>query len=351
MGQQLINDQHRYLIQKYFDNEKTVTLSTIGAMNLTLTAIPVSGATSATLTSAWTYGTVRQLVSFTDGQQLSVSFTSGSTAISWETGLTSNATTTAISTQGVQAYPIPANISKIINDTVTVGQLKYSPAPVMSRKDWDLINTLPYTSDIPNYYFIYNGKVEIFPIPSTTGNIITFNYKTRVADLSFSDYSTGNIAAAGAVAGQDAVTGVATSWSTTGLYPTGSDIGYFNLQLKISPPYGDGIWYPIQSFASDTSLQLSLPIVHAPNVTSATTYVIGQIPLLHEDFHDMLVYGALKTYFASINKDGDRFKMYDGMYQERLQLLEAYVGTKSVNVDLGDEPEFENPNLFLYASQ
>lgn len=349
LGGKLINDQHRYLIQKYFDNERTVAISTIGAQDLTLTGAPAIGATSATLTAAWTYSTVTQLVTFSNGENIPTLFTNGSAAISWQPPLV-EAATTAITTVGVQAYPIPANISKIINDTINVGQLKYSPAPIQTRAEWDQINFLPYTSDIPNYYFIYNGRLEIFPIPSTTGNIITFNYKTRVADLSFADYSTGTLAVGGAVAGDNTVTGSSTAWSTTGAYPTGVDIGYWNLNLKINPPYGDGIYYPIKSFTSGTVLELLLPIINSPNIISGTTYSIGQLPLLNEDFHDMLVYGALKVYYSSIVKDADRFKEFDSLYQERLALLEAYAGTKSVNVDLGAEPNLVNPNLFLYAN-
>jgi len=349
LGGQLINDQHRYLIQKYFDNERQVTMSTIGAMDLTTTGAISAGATSATLSSAWNYMTCTQLVTFSDGEQISVLFTNGSAAISWQTPLQDNVTS-SISTVGVQDYPIPANISKIINDTINVGQLKYSPAPVQTRAEWDLINLLPYTSDIPNYYFIYNGKLSIFPIPSTTGNIITFNYKARVADLTFADYSTGNIANAGAVAGDTTVTGASTNWLSSGGYPSGVDIGYYNLQLKINPPYGDGIFYPIRQFTSNTVLELLLPIVNAPNITGSTTYTIGQLPLLQEDFHDMLVYGALKIYYSSIVKDADKFKEFSALYQERLELLQAYAGTKSVNVDLETEPAMVNPNLFLYAN-
>lgn len=349
LGGQLINDQHRYLIQKYFDNERTVTLSTIGSQSLTLTGALVAGATTATLTSAWTYSTVKQLVNFSNGEQIKVQFTNGSADISWQTGLVA-AATTAITTVGVQAYPIPANISKIINDTINVGQLKYQPMAVQSRAEWDLINTLPYTSDIPRYFFIYNGNLEIFPIPSTTGNIITFNYKTRVADLSWADYSTGTIAAAGAVAGDNTVTGATTAWVTTGTYPQNVDIGYYNLNLKINTPYGDGLWYPISKFTDGTHLELLTPIINAPNISAATTYVIGQLPLLQEDFHDMLVYGALKIYFSSIVRDADKFKEYDALYKERLDLLEAYAGTKSINVDLGTPPDVVNPNLFIYSN-
>jgi hypothetical protein len=349
LGGQLINDQHRYLIQKYFDNERTVTISTVGGQSLTLTGALIVGATSATLTGAWAYGTASQLVNFSSGEQRPVLFTNGSTAITWTVPLTATATT-AISSVGVQAYPIPADVSKIKNGTINIGQLKYSPVPVETRAEWDIINTLPYTSDIPNFFFIYNGKMEFFPIPSTTGNVITFNYKSRVADLSFADYSTGNIASAGMVAGSTSVTGLATSWSTTGKYPTGTDISYYNLKIKADVPNGDGMWYPISKFTSDTVLTTSLPIVNAPNIIASTTYSIGQFPVLHEDFHDMLVYGALKVYYSTIVKDANAFKEAEALYQERLDLLKDYAGTKQVNVDLGTEPAMINPNLFMFKN-
>lgn len=348
LGGQLINDQHRYLLEKYFDNERTVTATTIGGMNLTLASSRAQGSTSGTLTASWQYQNCQQLVTFSNGDQRNVNFTTNSTNITWDVGLSSSATI-SISTVGVQYYNIPANISKIKNDTINIGQLKYQPTFIQTRQEWDMINFLPYTSDIPNYCFIYNGQMGIFPIPSTTGNIITFNYKTRVADLSFADYSTGTIDALGMVAGSTSVTGLATSWVTTGLFPSLVNISYYNLNIKANPPFGDGIWYPISQFNSNISLSLSLPVINAPQIANTTTYTIGQMPLLSEDYHDMLVYGALCIYFTSIVKDSDKYKLYKDLYDTRLELLEDYAGTKSVNVDLQAEPQAVNPNLFIYG--
>ncbi len=347
MGQ-LVNDQHRYLIQKYFDNERTVTTTTVGAMTLTVTVAPVAGATSATLSSAWLYPTCLQLVNFSDGEQRSVLFTYNSTAISWSGALTATVTTT-ISSVGIQGYPLPANVSKLKDFTVNVGQQKFLPTEIQTRREWDLVNFLPYNSDIPNYFFIYNGFVNIFPIPSTTGYVITFNYKTRVADLSFADYSTGTLDTAGMVAGSTSVTGLATSWVTTGLYPTGVDLTSYNLFIKANPPYGDGIWYPILQFNSNTSLTLALPVVSAPNITNTTTYTIGQFPLLSEDFQDTLVYGALMTYYSNIVKDKVAYQSAENEYKKRLVMLEDYAGTKTaLSVDLGTNPVQNNPNLYTF---
>ena len=346
LGGQLISDQHRYLIQKYFDNERTYTTTTIGAEDITFTGALSSGATSATLTSAWTNISVTQKVVFSNSDQRDVYFTKGSTAVTWQTGLSDTATTDA-TTVGVQAYPIPPTVSKIKNNTITVGQLQFTPAPVQTIQEWTMLNSLPYTSNIPNYYYIYNNTVQFWPIPSTTGNIITFNYKGRVPDLTFTDYSTGTLS--GLSAGSNTITGVSTSWNTTGGYPLNTNLAFFNLAIKITPPSGDGIWYPIQSFSSDTALTLLQPLQLAPS-TTASSYVIGQLPLLQEDFQDMLVFGALKIYFSSIVKDDKKYVQFDAEYKSRLELLEDYAGTKSVNVDLGSQPVPKNPNLYLYAN-
>lgn len=361
---QLMGDQQRYLLQKYFDNERTYTTTTVGGASLTTTASLSSNATSATLTASWSYPTVQQLVNFSNGDQRLVLFTNGSTAISWVGGL-SSAATTAITSVGVQRYAIPAVVSKITNDTITVGQLRYLANPVMTRNEWDLLNTLPYTSDIVNNFFIYNGNVEFFPIPSTTGNIITFNYKARVPDFStaflFSDtngtayvagstvydYQKGTLS--GITANSTSITGVSTSWNTTGKFPLNTDVTYYNLYLNIAAPSGEGIWYPISQFNSDTSLTLAVPILNAASST-ATTYSIGQLPILSEDFHDMLPNGALKTYFASIVENTNKFKMFDGLYANKLELLEQYAGTKQTNVDLGGSITPQNPNLYIYSN-
>lgn len=357
---QLLSDQHRYLIQKYFDNERLYQTTTVGGQSLTLTATVSAGAISATLTSAWVYPTVTQLVNFSDGEQRLVLFTYNSTAISWQGALNANVTT-AISSVGAQNYSIPANISKVKNNTITVGQLQYVPTTIQTLAEWLLTNTLPYTSDIPNNFFLYNGSVRFWPIPSTTGNLISFYYKARVPEFTFlfqsgnavwtpgntpTDYTNGTISVS---AGNTAVTGSSTSWNTTGTFPLNTDVTIFNLYLQVTPPKGDGIWYPISQFNSDTSLTLALPIQNAP-VTSGATYSIGQMPLLQEDFHDMLPYGLLMTYFSSIVANEGKFKQFETLFTNRLALLEDYAGTKTAsNVDLGGPLNYRNPNLYPYA--
>jgi len=347
VGKALVNAQHRYLIEKYFDNERTFAMDIIGASTITFTGSLAIGATSATLSVAWALPTCTQFINFSSGDQRLAQFVKNSTAVTWNAGLAKTATTAA-KTVGVRDYPIPNNISKIKDATITVGQLVFTPKPVQTRTEWDYINTLPYTSDIPQYYFIWNGTLGIGPIPSTANNVLTFNYKTKVPDLTFADYSTGTVSAM-AVGGYS-ITGTSTSWSATGAYPLNTDITFLNLNLRVDPPYGDGLWYPIQSFQSDTALTLAVPVVNAPNITASSTYTIGQLPILQEDYADTMVYGALTIYYSTIVKDSERFEMFSKLYEERLGLMADYLGTKSVSIDLEDTVQLQNPNLFIFQT-
>jgi hypothetical protein len=345
IGAAQVNNYHRYLLQKYFDNERTFSIPVVGGRALTFTASLPQYATSATMTTTWSHMSCTQQVTFSSGDMRFCTFTNGLATITWQVPLP-KAVTTAANALGIRDYPVPANISKITNDTITVGELVFQPFPTQSRQEWDMINTIPYTSDIPNYFFLYGGTLGIWPIPSTDYNPITFNYKAKVPDFSYQDYSTGNVTAM--TVGGFQVTGSGTSWSSA--FPLNVDVSYFNLMLRVNPPFGDGTWYPISSFQSDTSLTLALPVVNAPNITVSSTYTIGQMPLLQEDFHDTLVYGSLMTYYGTIVKDPERYKMFSDMYQTRWTLMESYLGTKSLQVDLEDTVPLLNPNLMPYKT-
>ncbi len=163
--------------------------------------------------------------------------------------------------------------------------------------------------------------------------------------MTYADFATGTVAIA---AGSNIVTGTATTWNTVGTYPLNVDLSYANLMIAVTPPKGDGLWYPIQRFTSDTVLQMNLPMVSAP-VTSGDSYIIGQFPLLQEDFHDLLIYSSLMIYYSSIVQNKEKFQQYAVLTKAREDLMEAYLGTKSVNVDLGDSVVPNNPNLYFFA--
>jgi hypothetical protein len=108
--------------------------------------------------------------------------------------------------------------------------------------------------------------------------------------------------------------------------------------------------YQVQSVQSDTALTLVKPVVNVPLTTGGGTLSIGQYPLLSADFHDAIVYGALRTYFSSIAKDTDKAGYFTNLYNEKLEQMKYYLGTKQVNVDLGAVPIQSNPNLYILGT-
>lgn len=340
---QWINDAHRYLLQKYFNNETSFSITTVGQQSLVLTGAMVGGEIAATLTAAWLYYNTTVQVTFSGGEVRNCRVQKGSTSLTWDAPLT-EAATTAITVGGLQFYPMPPNYSKLKTLTITIGQLKYQPREILTRQEWDDLNVMPYNGDIPNYYYIYpggdhSGQVGIWPIPSTTGNLITFSYKYRVPDLSIADYTTPGILSVDK--------GSLNVLGTGSTFPITVNPQLESRWIKFAAPKGDNLWYQIASIDSTTGITLYQPYQGA-SVTGATggTYNIGQMPILGEDFQDMLVYKPLFTYFSSVNKDKEKAALFDNLYNERLKLLDEYAGSNTIDVNLGRKLQNLNPNLF-----
>lgn len=268
---QLINDAHRYLLEKYYFNETSTTIVTVS-------------------------------------QQ--------------------------------QFYNLPFDFSINKTDTITTGDLKWTPTEVLTRADWDRLNVFPYTADFPSNYFIWNNQLGFFPIPSTAGNTITYNYKRRPTDLTIADYTTGTVST---TSGSTTIIGSGTGFLANYLAVAGSVLP-LNLWIKITPPSGDGNWYKISSIASATGL--TLVNTYTGGTTSGASYVIGQMPLLLEDFHDLLVYRPLMIYFSTIVDNPKKREEFANMYNEGIVRLDAYAGKKTVNVNLRQYINTTNPNLY-----
>lgn len=271
LGDQLINDAYRYLLQKYFYNETSTTIVTVANQ---------------------------------------------------------------------QFYDLPFDFSKNKTDTITTGDLKWTPTEILSRQDWDRLNVFPYYADFPSNFYIYNGQLGFWPIPSTAGNTITYNYKRRPTDLTIADYSTGTVAVTN---GSATVTGTTTGFLANYL-PIAGSVLPLNLWIKITPPSGDGNWYQISSIASATSL--TLVNTYRGGTTSGTSYVIGQMPLLLEDFHDLPVYRALMVYFSTIQDNPNKKSEFTDLYTAGISSMDDYAGSKTVNANLREYINTRNPNLY-----
>lgn len=406
----LANIEHRYLLQKYFANEGSYSIQTIGQTSLTLSGALNVGATTATLAASWPYQTCTAQVTFADGESVLANLTNGSTSMTWAPGLPGNiyyltaslssgATTAVLSSAwsspsgtytaqfsdgstksvtftlnstaiswtgglsnnvinsiqvsviasgsnpsigGIQFYPFPPNYSKLKDITITVGVLKWTLSEVRTREEWDNLNVFPYYASIPSKFFIYpggdkGGQIGIWPIPSTTGNVITFNYKFRVPDLSLADYAVGTVSVAN---GSTAVTGATTVWTVT------TNAQLESRWIQFAQPNGDNLWYQVQSVNSNTSITLYQP--YQGITISGGAYILGQMPLIAEDFQDMIPWKVLQYYFTSIVDNPKKAEEYEKIYDTKLELLAEYSGSNVVNVNLSRRPLRRNPNLFPY---
>lgn len=250
------------------------------------------------------------------------------------------ASTTIVTVSQQQFYNLPFDYSKNKTDTITTGQLKWTPTEVLSRADWDKLNVFPYYADFPSNFFIWNGQLGFWPIPSTAGNTITYNYKRRVTDLSLTDYTTGTVSATN---GSTTISGSGTGFVANYL-PSGGSVLLLNLWIKLTPPGGDGNWYQISSLDSATSLTLTN--AYAGGTTSGASFVIGQVPVLLEDFHELIVFDTLRTYFSTIVDNPTKKKEFTEAFEEGITKMDEYLADKTVNVNLRNYINTQNPNIY-----
>lgn len=252
---------------------------------------------------------------------------------------------TASTVSGTQFYDLPYDLDLLINVTVTIGSTLYIPRECPNREMWDILNqTTTFQSNFPEYYYIYNGQVGFYPTPSTsTSNAITYNYRRRVVDLSRADYTTGTVDII--TNGSTVVTGSGTTWTTP-------MIGRY-LRVTATDAVassGDMAWYEIATRTSNTVIGLVKNYSGTSLTTGASaTYIIGQMPILPEAFHDLPVYQAVEVFYSSINPDAKRAEIYKRKGDELMAKLRYDYGTKTTDPSLHDNypRPIGNPNLFI----
>lgn len=239
-----------------------------------------------------------------------------------------------------QTYGMPADYGDLVSVTVLVGSYAWSPIEISSATEWDRINAQPsFEGQYPQYFFVFNGTIKLWPTPSASANTITITYRKKVTALSVADYTTGNVSVA--TLASTGITGSGTTW-------TSPMVGrYLQItQTNTSGASGDGQWYLISAVGSATSITLT-DAYQGVTISSNTTYTIGQVSALPEEYQQLPMYKALQTYFTSIEPEMDRADRYSREYDRlREKLTEAY-GMQTMNVNIETSGVTTNPNLFI----
>lgn len=238
-----------------------------------------------------------------------------------------------------QFYNLPPQIKKLINITVDIGSVKWQPKECPSRQYWDALNVITFYQDFPSFFFVYNNQVGIYPIPASSSNPITMNYKTRIPELSQADYTTGTVSV---TTNTTTVTGSGTTWTKSM-----AQNGWIKISHSATDAAnGDNQWYEIASVTDATHLVLK------NNYTGDTvvggSYTIGETSILPEDYQDLPLWRMAMIYYTTRFPDPVRASQYTSLYEKGIALLDEEFGSKTTNVVLTDtDAPIENPNLFI----
>ena len=250
-----------------------------------------------------------------------------------------------------QFYNLPYDCDQVREVAVIVSSTRYTPRLSPSREHWDKLNYSTYTSDIPEWYFVFGGQLGLWPTPATAGSTINITQKSRVIDLSVADYTTGTIKTTATALGITTVTGDSTVW-------TAQMVGrYIRITYSDTANTGDGLWYEITGVASNTVMTLVRAYGGTAITAGTAAYTIGQMPLLPEAYHDLPALYASGLYWSKENDNrGPAFLSQHGSFGDggglptgRLaDLVKNWSSpTTSFVIDDGESDGIINPNLVL----
>jgi len=256
--------------------------------------------------------------------------------------------TTIASTQD---YNLPYDCNLVRAVSVLVSNKTYVARMSPSKDHWDKLNETSYTSDYPEWYFVFAGQVSLWPKPASASNTINITQNTKVVDLSVVDYTTGTITTTATAAGVTTVTGSSTVW-------TAQMVGrYIRITLLDTANTGDGVWYEIASVPSSTTMTLVRAYGGTAITTGSAGYTIGQMPLLPEAYHDLPWAYAAGSYWAKeADVRGAAMLAHHGNFGQGgslptgriADLIKSYSSENtSMVIDDGIDQDYVNPNLTI----
>ena len=198
---------------------------------------------------------------------------------------------TAITVASQQFYHYPPNIYPPIESaTHTIGGIAYPLTFVNSQREWDRLNEIDFTgSIIPQYIFPRRDDFGIWPTPTTSGETISLLANMLDQDMTAEDITTTTVT----VTSNDAtITHVGTS------FVAGMVGRWFVLTDGTNPKDN---WYRIASF-TDTS-NIELESVYEGSTSSGESYLIGEIPEIPPELHEIIPHGVAADFFAGPRKD------------------------------------------------
>lgn len=237
-----------------------------------------------------------------------------------------------------QAYDLPSDLGKLMGVTVTISTTRYTPVEITNRQEWDRINQVVISSDIPEFFYVFNGTIEFYPKPSTSSNTITFIYQRTQRDLSIADYTTGGILTA--TTGSASIVGTGTTFTKS------MEGKFLRIDESETANKGDGNWYEIETYTSATAISLARLYSGTSITAGNASYTIGQVSVLPETYQELPILKAVEIYYSSIKPEPDRAKMYRDLYDAGVQDMIGAESSKTTSVTMSKKGRRENPNWY-----
>ena len=234
---------------------------------------------------------------------------------------------------------LPYDVSRVDSVFVTVSDVRYSPKSVPTREIWDRLNSRGETSDIPEYFYIYNGQIGLFPTPVTADNVISINAKISVPDLVVADITDTTITTL--ANGSTALT------VSAGL--TAQMAGfYIRPTLSSTANTGDGRWYEISSVTNATTAVLVREYGGVSITAGTAVCTISQMPAIPEEFQQLPEIYASYRYWLKENELSRANEFKSMLDRGSDDLFRAYASnTENYVLDDGEDDNFINPNLLI----
>lgn len=233
---------------------------------------------------------------------------------------------------GQQNYKKPADCGKLKSIYVTVGSTKYIPRECSSREEWDEMNAVSSSSDMPQWFYAAGNEILLYPIPATSiTDALTFVFSRDQKDLSIADYTTGGILTA--TNGGTTIVGTGTAWTTK------MNGRFIRITDSNSDNTGDGEWYEIDTVTSATQLSLVTPYNGLSIAAGSAPYIIGQVSILPEDAQEVPILKALEIYFTSIKPKPAISALFKELHQDAYADMFKRYGSATSSPVINDPDE------------
>ena len=233
---------------------------------------------------------------------------------------------------------LPYDVDLVESIFVTVGTTRHNPRPAPNRAFWDQLHYSVQTSDIPTWWFVYNGQLGLWPRPASSSNTISINAKIKPIDLNTADITSSTITTlANDSTALTVSAGLTTQMTGFWIRPT----------FSTTANTGDGQWYELSSVTNSTTATLVRKYGGVSITAGTAASTIAQMPLLPSAYQDLPeIYAAYRYWMKEKDSRANDFKslLTDGISE----LFSSYgFNDLSMVIDDGEDRPLLNPNLTI----